>query len=189
MKEQLLYKIVVKDKLGKVITKRSGKARSLLRQYTEVKKVNMSNVTCTCKDTGGTDRNVGTGSDMLEALTVQAAAGEVNWGTRVGTGTTAVTISDYALETAIAQGVGGGQLDHLACDVIPPVVGASDSKFEVKRIILNSSGADVIVWEIGIYSKMDATYFCCIARDVIGAAVTVPDGGSITVFYYIRVAV
>lgn len=190
MKEQLLYKIIVKDKLGKVITKRSGKARSLLRQYTEVKKVNMSTVTTTCKDTDGVDRSVTTGTDLGKSLAVQAVAEEVNFGIRVGSGTTAVTISDYALGTAIAQGVGAGQLDHWACDVIPPVVGASDSKFEVKRIIHNSSGDDVIVREIGIYAKMDATYLCCIARDVLGgAAVTVPDGGSITVFYYIRVAV
>lgn len=187
MKEQLLYKVIVKDKHGKVVAKQQGVAHSFIRQHTDLKFAMLRYPTANnVKDTGGVNRSIVGGYSTLNC---NAPADETDYGIRVGTGNTAVTIEDYQLETPIAQGVGAGQMDYLVNVINLPVVGALDSKFEVKRTVYNGSGASIIVKEIGIYVQLDNNYEGCVARDVLGADVTVSDGGSITVFYYIRVAV
>jgi len=107
-----------------------------------------------------------------------------------GTGSTAVTISDYALDTLITHGVGAGQLEYAASSFGSNTVAGSTSSFTASRVLTNSSGASITVNEIGIYMEfVDLTtqrYFC-IARDLGGGAVA--HGETITIEYKISVTV
>jgi len=184
-KERLYYEIIVTDKDGKVILRQKAEAHSFLIQYNQIRSGAMGNANRTVKDTGGTDRTVRAASTPFR---LAAAIGVTAQGIRVGTGNTAVAIGDYALETAIAEGTGADQMEYQAQTYDTDVtVSDPDCTFELKRIISNGSGSTIVVLEIGIYVMCTDTgavdrYFC-IARDVLGSSVSVPNGGTITVFY------
>ncbi|MBA7695851.1 hypothetical protein ES703_104491 [subsurface metagenome] len=178
------YEVIVRDKDGNVIQRQKGPSRSYLKAYNQLLLALMSRVARTFADTSGVNRTCEAFSTY--ALRVLAVAGNISWGTRVGAGLTAVDISDYALETPIAHGVGAGQLDHLAVTVSTPTVTATESAYTVKRIFLNKSGGTIVVTEIGMYCigrGIAPPYYFCIVRDVLGVPVVIPDGGAITVIY------
>ncbi len=180
-REKLFYRVVVTDKNGKIISIQEEEAHSFLVQYNRLWAACFNYVATTVKDTGGTDRSI---TPTIATFRVTATINQVTRGIRVGTGDTAVAVGDYALETAIANGTGGGQMKHQAM-VIPTDITVSDPDctFELKRIINNASGGSITVKEIALYASMDNTYFGCIARDVLGVPVAVPIGGTITVIY------
>ncbi|MBA7639847.1 hypothetical protein ES703_47507 [subsurface metagenome] len=184
MSELLEYEVIITDKDGKVIQRVKGPARSYLKAYNQLRLGQMSNVVQTVKDTGGTNRTPTAGDTYL--LGMESAEDVVTHGIRYGTGDTAVDISDYALEAPIGQGAGAGQLDHYICQAGSPTVSATESAFELKRGAVNGSGDTIIVKEIGVYAiarQAAVLYYFCIVRDVLGAPVTIPDGGGITVIY------
>ncbi len=184
-KEKLFYKVIVRDRTGKVISQQEAEAHSFLVQYNELLSGMMDFANRTIKDSGGTDRTVTTD---LVSFSVAANIGEDARGIIVGTGNTAVAVGDYALEIAIAEGTGAGQMSYQAQTYDTDVTVADpDCTFELKRIIINNSGGTIVVAEIGIYCYLEGSYLGCIARDVLGASVSVPDGGSITVFYTWRI--
>ncbi|MBA7639849.1 hypothetical protein ES703_47509 [subsurface metagenome] len=183
MSDKLEYEVIVTDKDGQVIQREKRPARSYLKAYNQMVLMRLSVVNQTVTDTGGAARSINTG---FYTFWVKATAGVTAQGTRVGSGDTAVDISDYALETEIAHGTGDGQLSHLAEVIISPTVGASESAFTVKRSFVNGSGGNVTVREIGVYCRARAggsIYYFCIVRDVLGGDFTVPNGGAITVIY------
>jgi len=104
----------------------------------------------------------------------------------VGTGDTAVTLADYAVETPIAHGAGAGQLNHLVCTVAMSVTAAPSCYFIVQRVFANYTGDNITVKEAAIYTKM-VTWYACVARDVFGTELVVPDGGSITITWTLQV--
>ena len=181
IREKLFYKIVVTDKNGKVISQQEDEAHSFLIHYNRQLGACFANVATTIKDTGGTDRSI---TPSANSIRTTALIAEIRRGIRVGTGTTAIAVGDYALETAIAEGAGGGQMNHQAQTYDTNVtVSDPDCTFELKRIIINNSGGTIVVTEIAMYTFLDVNYYGCIARDILGASVSVPSGGSITVFY------
>ena len=185
-KEKLYYEIIVRDKNGKVISRQKDEAHSFLVQYNELLAACFAGVGVTIKDTGGTDRTI---DAEYTSFNLNAAIGVVLRGIRVGTGSTAVAVGDYALETAIAEGTGAGQLSYQAQTYpINVTVSDPDCTFELKRIIENHSNGTIVVTEIGIYVRCRGdpsatSYYLCIARDVLGSSVSVPVGGTITVIY------
>lgn len=182
VKEQLFYKVIIKGKDGKVITTQKGEAHSFLKAYNQLLAASMGAGGQTIKDTGGTDRTSGTSYNNFN---LNAGIGTVVQGIRVGTGTTAVAIDDYAMGTAIVEGTASGQLEHQAVTFDADVtVSDPNLTHELKRIIINGSGATITVKEIGIYVRMVqiSAWYACIVRDVI-TDVPVPDGGTITVIY------
>jgi len=185
MKHELWYSVVVRDRSGKVISRKRGKSKSYLNAWNKLVYVQMSQVNATIKDTGGTDRSVNVHGDTFA---MYAAAAVTTYGIRVGTGNTAVTINDYALETLIAEGAGAGQMNHLATSVDVSVVSAPHCYFLVSRTIVNNSGGLITCRESGIYARA-ASFYACVVRDVFGAAQDVPDGGSIIINYTLRVTV
>ncbi|MBA7698238.1 hypothetical protein ES703_106914 [subsurface metagenome] len=186
LKESLTYLVEVTDKEGNVIQRIEAPSRSFVQQWNQVVNVQAKQTASTIKDTGGTNRSVNQSSDNLRIV---SGAGVTNYGIRVGKGSTAVTISDYQLESPLAHGTGLDQLNHLAMSSTPPQIADSTCSFTIRRNMLNESGATISgIREIGAYMRM-GSYYGLAFRDVLPSAVYVPHGGSITVTYTIPVTV
>lgn len=110
------------------------------------------------------------------------------YGPVVGSGTNAVTLDDYCLQTKIAKGTGSGQLVHGTTECPVFTVSASESLILFYRPFTNSSGGDVSINEIGLYVKYEgAVYYYLFARDVLGTTVTVNNGNIFTGRYKINI--
>jgi len=136
-------------------------------------------------DTGGTTRNyttyAGTGR-------VGAAAGTVTRGIVVGTGTTAVALTDNVLQTPIAHGTGAGQLSYGICNGPASwTVAGSDCYCTIDRAFTNSSGGDITIREIGLYVQWYTSYNMMIEHTIVNHTVT--NGTGITVTYKFQVTV
>jgi hypothetical protein len=137
------------------------------------------------KDTGGTNRNLRTCGIPFRS---NGGAGVTDMGIRVGTSNAAVAIGQNALQVPIVQGVGAGQMEHLAQTFNFVGVAGNQCSFETQRVFVNNSGAPIAVREAAIYMEVyyptTAAYIMA-ARDLISE--DVPDGGSVTVTYTIRI--
>jgi hypothetical protein len=135
---------------------------------------------------------IGRTSSTVGNPTLCAILGE-NLGIVVGIdagGPHAVTPTDYALQTKVAHGRGAGQLEYGGCELVNLVIAAT-SIFTIRRYFTNLSGNDIIITEAGIYAA--GTRFSanwggeswpfCIARDLVGPAVTVHDTELLRVQY------
>lgn len=109
------------------------------------------------------------------------------YGIVVGSGTDAVTISDYKLQTMISHGSGSGQLYYAASTFNAPVLSGSTYSSECYRPFINLSGADVAVNEVGIMPIWGSYYFL-LARDTTGG-ITVPADGMLIVIYKIQTTI
>lgn len=111
---------------------------------------------------------------------------------RLGTDSTAVNIDDRVLGNQIGTGTGDRQLTMSTVSVSLPAVGLSTSEITISRDFTNNSGADISFSEVGLFmlTKYDSFdgKFGLMARDVI-AAVTIPNGKTVTVSYRIRTSV
>lgn len=184
--EGLYYRVVVTDKEGKVLHEEAGPSKSFVQQWNQLTNVQAKGTASTITDTGGVGRSI---SPYSVTHKIQAAAGVTTYGLRVGKGSTAVAITDYALETPVVHGVGAGQLNHLASTYTAPAVVGSDCSFTIKRNFINQSGATVTgIREIGAYMQMSASYFALAFRDVLVGSIDVPDGGAVTAEYTIKVS-
>ena len=183
----LWYSVTIRDRDGKVISRERRRARSMLGNWYRILYAQMSFSTCSLVGTNGIDRGA---SWEQENWKFKAAADEDYIGIVIGTGTTPVTIDDYKLDTQIMNGTGTGQIRHLASTPGSPSVAGSNCEFLTSRVFLNNSGGSIMVRESGIYSRCKGpTYYsyACIVRDVFGSPQDVPDGGSITIDYTLRV--
>jgi len=140
----------------------------------------------TMKDTSNVDRSFVIGSG--QAWCVNAASADANYGVMVGSGTTAVTVSDYALATKIAHGTGTGQLQYGAVTLIAPTIVGNDCYCEVVRGFTNGSGSTVTVAEIGLVDRYEGqALYWLMCRDVLGTAIDVLDTKTLTITYRVKV--
>ena len=111
------------------------------------------------------------------------------YGIRVGTDNTPVAITDYALKAAVAEGTGPGQMEHQAQTFTWIGVAGNVCSFKTERVIVNNSGSQINLLEAAIYISVfyypTAGTYICACRDLISQ--DVPDGGSITMTYTIRI--
>ena len=87
-------------------------------------------------------------------------AGDAASGIVVGTNSTAVTITDYALNTKVANGTGANQLSY-AGQTTPDTsltVSGSEAYFTLSRVLTNSSGGNITIKEVGIISRVISQY-------------------------------
>lgn len=121
-------------------------------------------------------------------LQLVAPRDDDTYGPVIGSGTNAVTVDDYCLQTKIAKGTGSGQMVHGVTEVPVFTVSASEVLMLFCRPFTNSSGGDVVVNETGLYVKYEgAVYYYLLARDVLGSGVTVNDGKIFTLKYKINI--
>jgi len=187
--------LIVKDKDGKITDHRGPmRSRSFVRQFLELLWVQTLQVnellpTVSVRDTSNTLRDLG---ESGFTFACEGGAGIVTKGVIVGTGNTAPTINDYTIETLIAHGVGGGQLQYGAVAFGAPASDATTSRFTITRDFANGSGGAITVNEIALYSEgflyNTHLYFMTI-RDVIGGGIAIPNGQTLTVNYQPQAAI
>jgi hypothetical protein len=122
-----------------------------------------------------------------QLMSVAAPATNATYGPVVGTGTGAFDFDNQALGTLIAHGNGAGQLQYGATTFTAPQTVGNDRYFEIIRTFQNASGSDITVNEIGLYGNSSSVYYC-LAREVIGGGILVPNGQTLTVTYKIKVS-
>lgn len=186
MKTILFIEVKVRDREGKIISQFRRRSKSFVKQWNELVHQHMSQTTVDIVDTGGTTRTVA--SDIND-FDMSSPAGNVTYGIVFGTDDTPVTINDYALGALIAEGSGVGQLNHILTTVNASSVSAPNCDFILYRAGVNNSGTTITVKESGIYVYFGNSYRCMVIRDVFAVAQDVPDGGSISVNYTLRVTV
>jgi hypothetical protein len=189
MKRGLWYKAIVRDRDGKVLSQERKKSRSMLGNWYRILYAHMASTSTSSVHTSGNSWGVTSFGDNWKFA---AAANEDYIGIVIGTGLAAVTIDDYKLESQIMQGMGPGQMRHLASTPGWPSVAGSNCDFLTSRTFLNNSGNSITVRESGIYCRVKGpTYYgyACIVRDVLATPQDVPDGGSITIDYTLRITV
>ena len=190
IEESLSFMVEVRDKEGRILQRMAGPAHSYVEQWNKIVCLMTRVGNLSVKDTVGTDWG---GYATTRSLKATAAIADVTNGIRVGKGTTPVAIDDYVMETPSAEGSGVDQFEHQAMEFTAPVVAGSDCSFIAKRAMLNNSGATITgIREIGCYIGFTASASGKIAlgfRDVLGSALTIPDGGALTVTYRLRVTV
>ena len=188
MKRQgLWYSVIIRDRDGKVISHERLKSRSMLGNWYRILYTHMAFTSTSLIHTSGIDRGVKYFGDNWKFT---ASADEYFIGIVIGTGSAAVTIDDYKLDSQIINGTGPGQMRHLVSTPGWPSVAGSNCDFLTSRTFLNNSGGSVMVRESGIYCRVKGpTYYgyACIVRDVLATPQAVPDGGSITVDYTLRI--
>ena len=185
----LSYEVVVRDRHNNVLERIAAPSRSYCRAWNQCLYVLNRHTSYSITDTGGTARSISYSSSVLRA---NAGVGEIGYGIRIGKGITPVTINDYALETPCGEGTGVDQFLHQATSASNPVVAGNDCSFWLRRVMVNNSGSTISgIREIGCYvmMKYSPAYYGLGYRDVLPAEVSVPDGGSITVTYTLKVAV
>ena len=185
--EGLSYEVVVRDRRGKILEQIAASSRSYVRAWNQCLYVLNRHTGYTITDTGGTGRSISYSSSVLRT---NAGAGEIGYGIRVGKGTTPVMINDYALETPCGEGTGVDQFLHQAMSASSPAVVGPDCSFWHRRVLVNNSGSTIPgIREIGCYMMIKySPRYCALGyRDVLPGSVSVPDGGSITVTYTLKV--
>ncbi|MBA7664353.1 hypothetical protein ES703_72411 [subsurface metagenome] len=195
IEESLSYTVEVTDKEGRVLQRISAPSRSYVKAWNQLidshaKTTDPGGPFVIVTDTSEANKNAYSATRTLKA---DAAIGSVTYGIRIGKGATAVTIDDYALESPCGEGSGVNQFEHQAVQFTEPIVSGSTCYFTVKRVMLNNSGATITgIREIGCYIQFTASALGQRAmgfRDVLPSAVTIPDGGAITVTYTLKVTV
>ena len=174
------YSIQVAE--GDKVIKKTGKRRchSFLKQFAQYMLFHNSlNGSMTMLDTSNTARSLTTPFN----LATLADSGTVTYGLVLGSNGTAVTVSDYKLNTLIAHGTSSGQLQYSACVVGAPTWDATTNYFTFTRVFTNGSGGNVTVAEIGLYAI--ATYTYCMMRDVLASPITLANGQNLTLNYTI----
>lgn len=199
-----VLEITVKKKDGSIREHRVMKSESFVRQFLDLLMMQaaMANELSyhEIRDITNTLRRIAFSG---ETFATDAAANDDTYGIMVGTGNTAPTISDYALETKINDGVGAGELQYGGVTYGLPTSSATESHFTITRDFSNASGGDITVEEIGLYvramyawigdyaertdSGTEFPVFMTI-RDVTGG-ITIPNGETLTVNYRLQAMV
>ena len=188
--------LIVRDKSGKITDHRGPmRSKSFVRQFLELLWVTTYQIpdskAYSMIDPGGTYREIHATGYCFRS---SAPAGTVTYGIIVGTGTTAPTIDDYAIETLIDHDAApptAGALQYGAVAFGAPSSDATTSQFTITRNFANASGGAITVNEIALYVEGYDTavrYFMTI-RDVIGGGIAVPDGQTLTINYRPQAAV
>ena len=136
-------------------------------------------------DTSNQSRNISNNP----AMRADASDGTTNYGIVVGAGQTAVSITNYKLGSQFGHGVGSNQLLHGPCMVSSAVtVGTTTRYVTVDRMFSNVSGAQITVYEVGLY-VYGGSYYFCFARDLISGGAAIPNGEIMAVQYRFSVTV
>jgi len=187
---QLLIRAVVRDPDGKVISDTGRKpARSFVIQFLEALYglFDALNLDATATD-GTEDRIIAVGANLNATLMIDAAINDDVHGIVIGTGDTAETNTDFALETQLTEGVGAGNITHGAQVVGTAGVVGANVDLELKRAFTNNTGSLIEVKEAGIYT-LYSSWVHCIIRDVLAESVDIPDRCSLTIIYTMRTTV
>jgi len=167
------------DKYGNLTKDYSEQsANSIVIAFADMIAAGLKNATMTnIKDTSGTNR-----TSALSGLRWDAGVTVATHGILVGTGTTAVALEDYNLETQIAHGISSGQLEHGAMtDDVTLSTSGGERFFRGYRTFTNNSGDSITIEEVAVVINTAGNYKMLIDRTLKNFAVA--DTASATVTY------
>lgn len=189
---------------GKIVSERTERAHSFVTNFAYMILRGMDGITNTdSRDITNTARpaapamfyNRGDFSSTgLAGMACVGEAGVITKGIVVGSSNTAFAISQYGLQTQIANGTGAGQLSYAAMLATPadPSFSTPNITSELYRDMANNSGSAITVREIGLkglvqYTNNQVNPRGCseilFARDVV--ADTVVNAGQVLNVKYI----
>lgn len=125
-------------------------------------------------------------------LNCKGDIGDDSKGIVVGTGATSPTISDYKLQTQIVHGSGSGEMLYGGVTFGAPTSDSTTSHFTITRDFANSSGAAIVVKEIGLYNNAFTLgvsrtlgFWFMTLHDLIdsGSGISVANGNTLTINY------
>jgi len=113
---------------------------------------------------------------------------------QVGSGTQSNPYTAYSLASPIANGSGAGQLVYGQPSIPSNItVSGSSAYFVISQTFNNNSGSTITITEVGIVvyiqtisaSGSNATNFgnVLVWYDVLSSSISVPNGGSVTIYY------
>lgn len=156
-----------------------GPSRSFLKQWPQcIKGIVHATDETNVKDIAGTLQTF-----SYTIFGWKGLAAETTRGIVLGTGTTAVAIDDYKLQTQIAHGSGAGQLDHKLQTVDAFQVVGGVASFRMRRQFENLSGGTITIKEAGIYARDALNHNICVVRDVLASTQDVLNGHIIEARY------
>lgn len=183
---ELYYTVQIKDSSGHIESSISGRSKSYVTAFMDMLYVQAfgAATTITVTDQSGTGRAVASYSGNFS---VAGGAGANYYGIIVGTGNTAVAITDYQLAARIAHGTGAGQLSYSANVISAIATSGSSRQFTVTRTFTNGTANTITVKEIGLGSLATSnSWVVLIARDVISDQ-AIAASKVLTVIYTIKV--
>ena len=171
---------IITNESGRIIKKyRWKRANSLIKQFMQDMMAHMSQVAQTVNDITNTSRACavsGTGIDCT------AGSGVTTKGIVIGTGTNAVLMTDYALQTQVTTNIAHGSV---SVGLENP--DANTWRVALQRAFVNNTGATLSVKEVGLYAIISGlTATMCIDRTLY--AVDVPSGLTLTLTYRVTVS-
>ena len=171
---------VLTDPDGNVIRRYPWKrANSLLKQFIQILMTQLSSTSQTVTETDGTTTD---GAENASNLDCAAAAAATTKGIVIGTGETAVTMTDYKLQTQVITNI-----THAAVTFATENPDASIWRAAISRGFTNNTGATLSVKEVGLYCNFTGTtIYVCIDRTLY--AVDVPSGVTLTLTYRITIS-
>jgi hypothetical protein len=173
----------ITDKYGNVVSEKEQQANSLVKAFSVFLRTMFAGLTESVLDTSNASNtyNGASTSTCVAAATITTA------GIVIGTGTDAVTISDYALQTKIAHGSSTDQMQYGTQTFDASVtVSGSDCYFQMARVFTNASGGTITVKEAAIYTT-NGGYKFMLDRTLLDQAVT--DGQTLTLQYKFQISV
>jgi len=110
----------------------------------------------------------------------------------LGTGTTAVTPTDFQLATQIADGTAASTLEYFPSSGTALTISNPTGSFKLERLFRNSSGGTITVNEIGLYtigSTNSIPFSFCAIRDIVSPGFAIANGEYARAIYTITVTV
>lgn len=176
---KIQVRAIVHTKEGRVFKTYPWKnANSLIKAFIQILMAQMSQADQSIIDITNTLK---TGPGYASNFSAVAAINITNNGIVIGSGTTAVVMTDYKLETQIITNVA-----HAAQAIALENPNASTWRISLSRIFTNNTGGVLAIKEVGLYviAVTSANHFCA-ERTLY--AVDVPDGYPITFQYKITI--
>ena len=183
-KTEAFYTLKVTDKDGKTVSKVTKPCKSFVLQFLQMLELMSFQDNVTIKEVGGTPTDVST---HISAFKLNAGVANDDYGVLVGTGTTPVDNTDYAMETKIDHGAGAGELNYGESSKVAAAVVGVNVDLQFIRTFTNSSGNTINVTEIGIYRYVATPIFMTLHEIVTLTAV--PNGQTLTVTITCRTTV
>lgn len=122
-------------------------------------------------------------------MSITAGVANGSYGIVVGTGTAAISLDAYKLDTIIAHGSGSGQLYYQAMAVTQPAKPTGSMYRSVFiRELTNLSGGSITVNEVGLYGT-HGSYYYVLARDLVSPGVAILDRATMSVTYRMETSI
>lgn len=176
----------IRDRSGVVVRRLPEKeCNSYVIAFLDMLYVQCTNNSTTIKAPDGSTNAVTRWINTFDVM----AAGTADYGLLVGTGTTAVALTDYSLESVITSGTAAGQLVFSTPTSQSVATSGSTRRFRLLRTFTNNSGSSITVRETGIVALGAISVRFCIERSLESPGVAISDGQGGSLTYTIGITV